>query len=491
MKVPDVTMCLSLLFVLSARLAANDLASYLESTTVAVAQVDLTRVDLPATTKFIQENFSDMLDAQSINGMQFVAGGIIQSLRSAGVTKVYATLSTLELTRGHVALIVPCSKPEAARESLDAILAMLPANLGYKVHLNSNSIVIATDSVWNRLSKLPKVDRFALALAVDQVANKSVSIVVNVHDELRNEVIGIFPDRLPAGWPIEFSPKAVMQDIISAQFALQTPPSAQAHFAANCRESSAAIRISALVNQIVELTGLSSLKCEAIEMQARVSNSGDDFVVLLRQLMQSTKLSAGSMQQINNLKQIVLAVHNFESAFKGFPPRMTVSEKGTPLLSWRVFLLPYVDGQALYNEFHLDEPWDSPHNIKLVDRMPSCYRSPQISDLKLGNTLVQAPLQTGFTWNGNEKKLLTFQDVTDGTSNTICFVVAPKDKGVVWTKPDDLKLGLDSLVADLFGDRESVEVAFFDGSVQKLDRTIKADSLKAYMTHAGSEGSDR
>ena len=62
--------------------------------------------------------------------------------------------------------------------------------------------------------------------------------------------------------------------------------------------------------------------------------------------------------------------------------------------------------------------------------------------------------------------MLTFNDITDGTSNTICFVVAPKDKGVVWTKPDDLMLDAENLVASLFGDRESIDVGFFDGSVQ-------------------------
>ena len=486
-----VAVCVSLLSVPVPHLAANDLDRYLESTTVAVAQIDLARLDLPATTKFVQANFPNVIDSQTIHGIQLTAGGTIQSLRNAGVTRVYITLSTLELTRGHVALIVPCSKPAAAREPLDAILAMLPANLGYKVHLNSDSVIVATDSVWNRLSKLPQAERSALSVAVDQVANNSVSFVVNVREELRNEIISVFPERLPTGWPIAFSPKAVMEDVVTLQFAMQTPPSIQAILTANCRDAQAAMRVSGLANQFVELTGQSSLKCTAIEKQARVSSSGDELISLIGHLTKSTKMSAAGMQQSNNLKQILLAIHNFESAHQGLPPRMTVSEKGTPLLSWRVFLLPYIEEQALYNEFHLDEPWDSPHNLKLVDRIPFGYQSSQFPDLTRGQTLIQAPMQSGFTWNGNENRMLTFQDITDGTSNTICFVVAPKDKGVVWTKPDDLKLGLDSLVADLFGDRESIEVGFFDGSVQKLERTIKAGLLKALMTHAGDEAADR
>ncbi len=486
-----VAMCVSLLSVPLPQLAANDLDRYLESTTVAVAQIDLARLDLRATAKFVQANFPDMIDAKSINGIQLAASGMIQSHRSAGVTKVYATLSTLELTRGHVALIVPCSKPSAAGESMDAILAMLPANLGYKVHVNSDSVIVATDSVWNRLSKIPKAERGALSLAVDQVANHSGSIVVNVREELRHEVIGIFPERLPTGSPIAFSPKAMMEDVVTLQFAIHTPPSIHAILSANCRDGQAAMRVAGLANQMVALTGLSSLKCSTIEKQANVSSSGDELISLIGSLTKSTKMSAAQMQQSNNLKQILLAVHNFESANQGFPPRMTVSEKGIPLLSWRVFLLPYIGEQALYNEFHLDEPWDSPHNIKLADRIPFSYQSLQFPDLKPGQTLVQAPMHTGFTWNGKENRMLRFQDFTDGTSITICFVVAPKDKGVVWTKPDDLNLGEDSLVADLFGDRESIDVGFFDGSVQVLERTIKADKLKALMTHTSGEVVER
>ncbi len=484
-------LCASLMFVPNPRLAANEADRYLESTTVAVAQLDLARIDLPATTKFIQTSFPGMLDADAIGGFQLVADGMIASLRGAGVTKVYATLSTLELTRGHAALIVPCSKSAVAREPLDAILAMLPASIGYKVHVNGDCVIVATDSVWNRLSKFPKTERSALTLAMDQVANNSASIVVNVREDLRDEIIGVFPERLPAEWPISFSPKAMMEDVVTMQFAMQTPPGVGAILSANCRNAEAAMRISAIANLFIEKTGVQNLKCTSTEKQASVSSNGDGFISLISDLAKSTKMSTAVMQQSNNLKQVILAVHNFADTYGGFPPRLTVSEKGTPLLSWRVFVLPFLDQQALYNEFHLDEPWDSPHNIKLVDRIPAFYQSTQFPDLKLGYTLVQAPLQTGFTWNGNENRMLTFKDMTDGTSHTICFVVAPKDKGVVWTKPDDLKLGEDKLVANLFGDRESMEVAFFDGSIQSLARTIKAESLRALMTNAGGEVVDR
>src|SRR5437879_3096759 len=52
------------------------------------------------------------------------------------------------------------------------------------------------------------------------------------------------------------------------------------------------------------------------------------------------------------------------------PAAVVYGKDGTPLLSWRVSLLPYIEEQELYKQFKLDEPWDSPHNIRLLPHMP-------------------------------------------------------------------------------------------------------------------------
>src|SRR5207253_9743746 len=49
------------------------------------------------------------------------------------------------------------------------------------------------------------------------------------------------------------------------------------------------------------------------------------------------------------------------------------SFKGRALLSWRVALLPFLEQDALFREFKLNEPWDSPHNKKLLAKMPKVY----------------------------------------------------------------------------------------------------------------------
>src|SRR5262245_18711959 len=75
----------------------------------------------------------------------------------------------------------------------------------------------------------------------------------------------------------------------------------------------------------------------------------------------------------NNLKQLALAFHNHLAAYKYFPAAAAFSKGKKPLLSWRVAILPYIEQQALYKDFKLDEPWDSPLNKKLIPKMPKIF----------------------------------------------------------------------------------------------------------------------
>ncbi len=72
--------------------------------------------------------------------------------------------------------------------------------------------------------------------------------------------------------------------------------------------------------------------------------------------------------QSNQLRQLAIAALNYESSYQKFPAQANYSDDGKPLLSWRVHLLPFMEQDSLYRQFKLDEPWDSPHNIKLLDR---------------------------------------------------------------------------------------------------------------------------
>src|SRR2546421_2830108 len=87
-------------------------------------------------------------------------------------------------------------------------------------------------------------------------------------------------------------------------------------------------------------------------------------IALLLPAVQSAREAARRAQCTNNLKQIAIAMHNFHNQRSHFPAAAITDKQGQPLLSWRVAILPYLGDEeaALYQKFHLHEPWDSPHN---------------------------------------------------------------------------------------------------------------------------------
>jgi Protein of unknown function (DUF1559) len=90
----------------------------------------------------------------------------------------------------------------------------------------------------------------------------------------------------------------------------------------------------------------------------------------------------------NNLKEIGLGMLNYESAHKQLPAQANYDSDGKALLSWRVHILPYLQEEKLYKQFHMDEPWNSENNKKLLDKMPITFADPRVN-LEPGFTVYQ------------------------------------------------------------------------------------------------------
>lgn len=218
-------------------------------------------------------------------------------------------------------------------------------------------------------------------------------------------------------------------------------------------------------------------------------------VALLLPAVQQAREAARRSQAKNNLKQIGLAMHNFHDTHNAFPGAASTDKKGKPLLSWRVHILPYVDQAALYQQFHLDEPWDSEHNKKLAATVPAVYIDPSQADLaKDSKTVYLAPRGKGTIFEengkteGNVPQGMKIRGITDGTSNTIMVVEAHRDAAVIWTKPDDITIDFKNPVKGLKGARVGgFHALFCDGSVRFISDNIDLNVLKALFTRDGGE----
>src|SRR5262249_8583387 len=141
------------------------------------------------------------------------------------------------------------------------------------------------------------------------------------------------------------------------------------------------------------------------------------------------------------------------------------------LLSWRVAILPFLEQEALYNLFHLDEPWDSPHNKALISLMPPTYACPSARRTEPGLTSYRGVLGKGAPFEVTEGRRLP--DFTDGTAFTI--MVAEAKEAVPWTKPDELPLDDDPMtLLGRFGSPHpgGFNATFADGSVKFIKNTI-------------------
>jgi hypothetical protein len=206
---------------------------------------------------------------------------------------------------------------------------------------------------------------------------------------------------------------------------------------------------------------------------------------LLLPAVQSARESARQMQAMNNLKQIGLAMHSYAAEHDGLPPAAIVDDEGNPLLSWRVSLLPYLEQKPLYDQFHLDEPWDSEHNLALVERMPAIYKHP---------STVVAPGQTVFAAIVGEQAGLrfdqprSFEDFGNAISNRILVAQVPDFEARYWTAPEDLNAQTEDDMANLEVTTSLMShpsgrflALFADGSVRRLDMGFEAEQLQGML----------
>jgi Protein of unknown function (DUF1559) len=202
--------------------------------------------------------------------------------------------------------------------------------------------------------------------------------------------------------------------------------------------------------------------------------------------MRAARIDAQRSRSVKNLKQMGFAIYNCHQLHEKIPAPIRAKD-GTLLLSWRVAMLPFLGEQALYDEFHLDEPWDSPHNKRLLNRMPAVFALPG-SRSAPGMTFYRSFSGPGALFDPADKGAPTFASATDGLSNTVAIVEARE--AVPWTRPNseisidnEGVLASDTLRRQIGGHFPGgTNVLCLDGGVKFMKETINAQNLKSILT---------
>ena len=518
-------------------------APYLDGETVSLGYIDLD----PTWVDAAQKGIVTLLGPEGHHFAEHPAFGMakqaVKQLQDAGAEEVVFTFSMFDVhAEGGPLVIVTTSDPAKSHkveEMVKSIVALDTRREGVRAESFRDargSIVVASPGTLKRMKGLTPVARSTLTepltkLLEDPKAN-GAGIVTSLGSDARRVVRELFPmlpkpfDKLngslladdlkydtiavgkPPEWSIRWEVETRHADAATtlkeaaeaglkllAKFdpqAKSSKPSGQVDVAVESLDSPSAPnpQVAEMVRQI---SAALQVKQEGAKLVVEVDHQNrliQDLVEnLLGPSLQDARDAARRISQTNNFKHIALALLNFHDTQKHFPAASAIVDKeGKPLLSWRVAILPYVEGAYQFEKFRLDEPWDSEHNLKLVKDMPAVFAHPRHPELAAeGKTTCLLPVhsETIFrplselgapvevNWLGKQFLLapgLQFKEITDGTSNTILTVEVAPEHAVVWTRPDDwevdLKKPLEGLTAE---GRKTVVVGIADGSVHTLD----------------------
>ncbi len=223
--------------------------------------------------------------------------------------------------------------------------------------------------------------------------------------------------------------------------------------------------------------------------------------VWLLSAVQKVRDAALRMNNSCHLHCLSLAMYNYNDSHGHLPGANAPADepqgggKKYPV-SWRVLILPYIEGDELFQQYRFDEPWDGPNNIQLLSRMPRTFRHPKADEagIPAGHTHYRV-----FVSRADAKPSALFSDgspgpkfdaITDTPSDTILIVEAAE--AVPWTMPEVLLYDRNQPVPKLGGlFKGQFQVALADGSVRSFRSDLPEDKLRAWITKDGGEPVDR
>lgn len=187
-----------------------------------------------------------------------------------------------------------------------------------------------------------------------------------------------------------------------------------------------------------------------------------------------------SMSTEKKLRQVGLAMFNYEATFGRLPTAATRSADGKPLYSWRVELLPFLEQDGLYREFNRKEVWDHPDNKRLLGKMPAIFAMDATDPgFVPGRTRFQVLQSKGGVFDGDKSTKLA--EITDGSSSTLLVVEAGEP--IEWTRPDELRFDPKGAMPKL-GNPALREFLILrgDASTQPIARDISAELFRPLVT---------
>jgi hypothetical protein len=196
--------------------------------------------------------------------------------------------------------------------------------------------------------------------------------------------------------------------------------------------------------------------------------------------------TAQRVQCKNNLRQIRLALESYHDEYHALPPAYTTDSNGQKLHSWRTLVLPFMEHEALYKQIDLSKPWNDPVNSALSSKMPEVYRCPS-GNLPDGDTTYLGAVGEDFCFHPTKSR--SFDEFSDGLSNTLMVFEVAANNAVPWMSPQDADL---ESIMRLNSDEPLPHQNGFlgimgDSTIRYFPADLPPETRKALLTISGSE----
>jgi prepilin-type processing-associated H-X9-DG protein len=493
----------------AARVAA--IAPFLDEHTFAVGHVNLKKLDPAAAIKLLTEIepsvAADAGVAKQLTEMEQNARQMLQVLQAAGISELYLVVSLSDVPQQPPFIVAPLAA-NADRDKAASLLADL-SQIGHH-EIIGNAVVAAREPTIERLKALQPTPRPELVKAFQLAGDTTAQFIIAPNDDTRRvlrEMLPRLPDEVGGG-----SGKMLADGVQWAVLSVGAPPNLSLKLTVQSKDADAASGLRGMAISGLQLAGkqegvrkeipefdkLAALltpqvRGDQLVLELTETNGGaKEALKFFSRPVQAMRTASGRAQSSNNLKQIALALHNYHDVHTHFPSNIR-GKDGKPLLSWRVAILPYLEHSPLYEQFHLDEPWDSEHNKALIAKMPASLASPALGAEKRnqGLTSYLAPLTrkpgtpakppapapgAGPTVEEaifDDPAGISFNKITDGTANSIMVLEAHPKHAIAWTKPDDLVIDPKDPFVRLAGQpNDGFNAAFADGSVRFISTSV-------------------
>jgi prepilin-type processing-associated H-X9-DG protein len=195
--------------------------------------------------------------------------------------------------------------------------------------------------------------------------------------------------------------------------------------------------------------------------------------------------------QLANIGRAMKSYHDLNGHF---PPAYTTDKNGMPLMSWRVLLMPFLNGEQDFKRLRLDEPWNSEHNYPILknSRLSSVFHCStncqEQSDEELKRMSYMMLVGPDAVSTG--RKSVALEEVVDPAETFLVVEVATS--GAFWAEPRDLdttdmdwhingtdRRGISSLHTG------GANVLYCDGHVEFLTNDTPVNRIRAASLAAG------